>query len=101
MPFQAYIPQGFLHRLLLVNWHRERKFPDNSALKQYVGNCGHNGEKLYEATRNLFSPYQVEWKEAYAPDAINRDHLSFLADFTNESRCFNLDTLAGQKRPSR
>jgi hypothetical protein len=81
--------------LLLDHWHRERKFPDFDTLKQYGGKSGHNLERLYESARNLFTPYEVEWKPAYEPDAINRDLLGFLADFANGSRYFNLNTLAG------
>ena len=56
---------------------------------------GHN-----EALAGTKRPIVSLAEDAYAPDAINRDLLSFLADFANESRCFNLDKLAGQKRPS-
>jgi hypothetical protein len=45
--------------------------------------------------RKRFPYYGLEWISTYGPDKINRDILSFLADFANGSRYFNLDTLAG------
>jgi hypothetical protein len=84
--------------LLLDSWHRERRFPDNEALKQQGGRSGHDVEKLYESARKLISRYGVEWKAAYDPDEINRDLLNFLADFANGSRYFNLDNLAGPSK---
>lgn len=81
--------------LLLDHWHRGREFPDFETLKQYGGKSGHNLEKLYESARNLFPSYEVEWKPEYEPDSINRDLLTFLSDFANGSRYFNLDSLTG------
>jgi len=80
--------------LLLDAWHRERKFPDNNRLREF----GHKVDKLYGEAKGLFSKYGLEWKTEYDPDEINTTLLNFISDFSNGSRYFNLDTLAGQSK---
>ncbi len=84
---------------MLDVWHSERKFPDNTELKKYGGNSGHNLEMLHQSVRALFPKYGVEWKSTWNLDDINQELLKFLAGFANGSRYFNLDQLAGSSRP--
>lgn len=79
--------------LLLDNWHRERKFPNNNELRQYGGRSGHNLGKLYKSAIRLFPRYGVNWKDTYELDEIDGDFLTFLSDFANGSRYFNLNAL--------
>jgi hypothetical protein len=81
--------------LMLDRWHDERKFPDNSQLKQYGGKSGHNLAMLHNSVLPLFSKYAVARMPSWELDEINKDILNFLADFANGSRYFNLDQLAG------
>ncbi len=81
--------------LLLDKWHRERKFLSDEELRAK----GHNVERLYKEARTLFPHYPIEWKAAYEPDNINRDLLSFLANFANGNRYYNLNALAGGLSP--
>lgn len=82
--------------LLLDKWHRERKFLTDDDLRAK----GHNVQKLYKAARALFSQYTVQWKPSYEPDKINSDILSFLANFANGNRYYNLTALAGALPPA-
>jgi hypothetical protein len=77
--------------LLMDKWHRERQFLSDKELKAK----SHGVENLYKDARTLFPQYPVAWKDAYEPDAINRDLLSFLAGFANGNRYYNLNALAG------
>jgi len=77
--------------LLLDKWHCERRFLTDDELKAK----GHNIEKLYNDARALFPQYGIVWEDAYEPDSINRDILTFLAGFANGSRYYNLTALAG------
>jgi hypothetical protein len=81
--------------LMLDRWHDERKFPDNDQLKKYGGKSGHNVAMLHKSVLPLFPKYNVERNNQWELDAINKDLLTFLADFANGSRYFNLDQLAG------
>ncbi len=80
---------------MLDRWRDKRKFPDNSELKKYGGKSGHNVAMLHESVLPLFPKYNVERSNAWELDSINKDLLTFLADFANGSRSFNLDQLAG------
>ena len=42
----------------------------------------------------LFQHYGVAWEASYGPDKINAALLSFLSDFANGSRYYNLNALA-------
>jgi len=77
--------------LLLDKWHHERKFLTDDELRAK----GHNVQKLYNDARPLFARYTVKWNPTYEPDKIRSDLLSFLANFANGNRYYNLTALAG------
>jgi hypothetical protein len=76
--------------LLLDKWHRERKFLTNEELKAK----GHKLQNLHQDVLPLFQQYAVTCETSYGPDEINSDLLSFLSDFANGSRYYNLNSLA-------
>ena len=75
---------------LLDKWHRERKFLTNDELRAK----GHKLQNLHNDVLSLFQQYCVPWQPSYGPDKINSDILSFLSDFANGSRYYNLNALA-------
>ncbi|MEI7939867.1 MAG: hypothetical protein WCK27_24545 [Verrucomicrobiota bacterium] len=76
--------------LLLDKWHCEHKFPTNDELRTK----GHKLQHLHSDVLPLFQKYGVPWELSYGPDKINTDLLSFLSDFANGSRYYNLNALA-------
>lgn len=76
--------------ILLDKWHRERQFLTNEELKAK----GHKLQNLHQDVLPLFQQYGVTWEASYSPDKINAELLSFLSDFANGSRYYNLNALA-------
>jgi hypothetical protein len=76
--------------LLLDKWHREGQFLTNEELKAK----GHKLQNLHQDVLPLFQQYGVTWEASYGPDKINAELLSFLSDFANGSRYYNLNALA-------
>jgi hypothetical protein len=74
--------------LVLDRLHQHGKFRN---VKHY----GHRIQELYQNAKNLLKSYGVEWKSSYELDSIDHRLFSFLSDFANGSRCFNLDALGG------
>ena len=53
--------------LMLDDWHRHRKFPNNELLKKY----GHNIVKLCGDAKKLFQQYGVDWKSGCLPSGCS------------------------------
>jgi hypothetical protein len=77
--------------LLMDSWQRERKFLDNETLRKQ----GHHLDTLYANARLLAQHYGLQWEAKYEPDQISADLLTFLSDFANGNRYYNLNALAG------